>query len=320
MGFALGRSFVNKTFAGASKDIARDMIEKIEKAQGSVIDGVSWMDAKTKEEAKSKLTRLVNQIGYPDNWRKYDGIKITKESYLANRYELQSFNSKYELSKIGKPLNRTDWGMSPSMVNAYYDPAMNKMVFPAGILQPPFFSESYSAAANYGGIGMIMGHEISHGYDDEGRQFNGYGAMANWWTEASLAGFSKQSSCLAKQYESYPTSGGGHVNGNLTLGEDIGDQGGLKTTYIAWKGTLKKEILDDPSKLRSEEKKFFQSFAQAWCGKDTDAFEQTRVKTDAHPPNRYRVNGALANFSEFGQAYQCKENSKMAPKEKCVVW
>lgn len=320
MGFALGRSFVNQTFAGASKDIARDMIERIEKAQGAVIEGVSWMDEKTKMEAKEKLARLVNQIGYPDNWRKYDGVQIKKGSYLSNRYELIAFNSKYELSKIGKPLNRVDWTMSPSVVNAYYEPLMNKMVFPAGILQPPFFSESYSAAANYGGIGMVMGHEISHGYDDQGRQFNGLGAMFNWWTEDSLKGFNKQASCLSKQYESYPTAGGGHVDGSLTLGEDIGDQGGLKSAYLAWKGTLKKEITDDSTALRNEEKKFFQSFAQAWCGKDTDAFEQTRVKTDPHPPNRYRVNGALSNFSEFGKAFQCKENSKMAPKNKCVVW
>lgn len=320
MGFALGRSFVNQTFAGASKDIAQDMIVRIEKAQGQVIDDVPWMDAPTKAAAKSKMARLVNQIGYPDKWRNYSGVKITKDSYLANRFQLTAFNNKYELAKIGKPLNRVDWLMNPSDVNAYYDPSMNKMVFPAGILQPPFFNKSYSAAANYGGIGMIMGHEISHGYDDQGSQFDQMGAMANWWTETSLKEFKKKASCLAKQFDGYPTVGGGHVNGNLTLGEDIGDQGGLKTAYLAWKGTLKKDTLENPEALRKEEKIFFQSFAQSWCGKYTDAFEATLVKTDAHPPVRYRVNGALSNFTEFAQAYQCKENSKMAPKEKCVVW
>ncbi len=320
LGFALGRSFVSLTFAGPSKDMARTIIENVEKLQGEVIDKLPWMDAATKKAARAKLHKLVNQIGYPDKWRNYDGVKVSKDSYLANRYELNSFNTRFDLAKIGKPLDRGDWGMPPSAVNAYYDPQMNKMVFPAGILQPPFFSQNYPPSANYAAIGMVMGHEISHGYDDEGRQFDGLGAMQDWWSKTSSAQFDKQAACLGKQYDAFSTVGGGHVNGKLTMGENIGDQGGMKTAYHAWKKTLPKTLLNDTEALRKLEQDFFLSFAQVWCSKSSDEFEKVQVNVNPHPPARYRVTGALMNLPEFAAAYQCKAGTKMAPAERCVVW
>jgi endothelin-converting enzyme/putative endopeptidase len=320
LGFALGRTFVNLTFAGSSKSKAVEMIEQVEKAVGGMIDGLTWMDDKTKRGAKEKLATLVNQVGYPDKWRSYDDVKINKRTFLANRMNMKAFNSRYELAKIGKPVDRTEWYMTPSDVNAYYDPQQNKMVFPAGILQPIFFHADYPTASNYAAMGMVMGHEISHGYDDSGRQFDKTGAMADWWTKKSAERFQAQAQCLSDQYDTFPVAGGGHVIGKLTLGEDIGDQAGLKASFLAWKSTLPKEVLENAKVLEREERQFFLAFAQAWCDKDNDAFEQMMAKTDPHPPSRYRVNAPLMNFPEFASAYQCKAGTKMVPAKRCVVW
>jgi predicted metalloendopeptidase len=237
-----------------------------------------------------------------------------------NRYLAEEFDNRYELAKIGKPVDKTEWYMNPIAVNAYYDPQMNKIVFPAGILQPVFFHDSYSAAANYGAMGMVMGHEISHGYDDSGRQFDKSGAMADWWTSKSVTNFKVQAECLAEQFDSFPTAGGGHVNGHLTLGEDIGDQAGLKASYMAWQSILPADVVANKAELHKHQKEFFMSFAQAWCSKYKDAFEQMQVKTNEHPPSRYRVNSPLMNFPIFAEAYECKAGSKMVPQKRCIVW
>ncbi len=320
MGFALGRAYVDLKFVGESKVVARDMMEKIEAEQAKLLESLPWMDSVTKVAAQQKLKNLINQVGYPDRWRNYDNLKTDRNSYLANRYEGLVFNNRYELAKIGTALDRTDWGMSPSQVNAYNDSSQGKMVFPAGILQPPFFHSTYTQSANFAGIGMVMGHELSHSFDDEGRQFDANGAMADWWSAKSAEEFKKRAQCLSDQYDSYPAEGGGHVNGKLTLGEDIGDQGGLKLSYFAWKNTVPKEVAANEEAFRKEQKNFFLSFAQSWCGKSSEAFEQILIKTNPHPPMRYRVIGAASNLPAFAQAFQCKPGSKMAPTQRCEVW
>jgi putative endopeptidase len=320
MGFALSRSYVKMKFAGESKDIARKMIIDVEKQMGRIVDDVPWMDQATRTEAHAKLDKLVNHVGYPNKWRSYDGLKVVRKSYLANRFASNEFTMRYNLDKIGKPVDPNDWLMVPSMVNAYYDPQLDKMVFPAGILQPPFFHKDYANASNYGGIGMVMGHEISHGFDDEGRQYDSTGAMRDWWTEKASSEFNKRAQCLVGQYNEFKTPAGDAINGQLTLGENIGDQGGIKTSFYAWQATLSQADRENAETLSAEEKKFFLSFAQSWCGKQTDQFLQTMVKSNPHAPGRFRVIGALMNFPEFAKTYQCKEGAKMAPKNRCVVW
>lgn len=320
MGFAMSRSYVKLKFAGESKEVARKMIVDVEKEMGRIIDEVSWMDKPTRKEAHAKLDKLVNHVGYPDKWRSYDNLKVVRNSYLANRLASSEFNTRYNLDKIGKPVDPNDWLMVPSMVNAYYDAQLDKMVFPAGILQPPFFHKDYTNAANYGAIGMVMGHEISHGFDDEGRQFDSSGSMRDWWTEKASKEFNQRAQCLVKQYDEFKTPAGDPINGQLTLGENIGDQGGIKTSYFAWLNTLSKAERENAETLRDGEKKFFLSFAQSWCGKHTDQYLQTMVKSNPHAPGRFRVIGALMNFPEFAKTYQCKEGAKMAPKNRCVVW
>lgn len=194
------------------------------------------------------------------------------------------------------------------------------MTFLAGILQPPFFDPKANMMANYAGIGMVIGHEITHAFDDQGRQYDANGSLRDWWSEKTEAEFKKKGECLAKQFDQYPTAGGGHVNGKLVLGEAIGDQGGLKLAFNAWIKTLPEKTQSDKESLKIEKQKFFLSYAQAWCGKDTDAFEQLRVNRDPHPPNRYRVNSTLVNFPAFAETYSCSSNAKMAPTNKCIVW
>jgi len=299
------------------------MIEQIEKTESAIIDQTPWMDTKTKQEAQTKLTNLVNHIGYPSVWRNYDSLVIDRNSYLANRFAAARFAAHYNLDKIDKPLNRNDWDIPPSTVNAYYEPQMDKMVFPAGIMQPPFFSATYDQAANFGGIGMVVGHEMSHGFDDQGRHYDHTGAMRDWWSANSAIEFEKRAACLARQYDTYEIAGGGHVNGNLTLGEVIGDQGGLKVAYNAWFFSLPAAVKNDPEKLRAEQKHFFLAFAQTWCSSETEAYEKMRATSDPHPPARYRVNGTLVNSPAFAEAYQCNQpgkEPKMAPKNRCSIW
>ena len=320
LGFALGRSYVKLKFAGQSKEIAKTMISNVGAELGEIIDDLPWMDRATKKAANEKLKSLANYVGFPDKWRNYDALKVERGSYLHNRMNVTAFNIRYDLDKIGKPVDVDDWDMVPSAANAYYHPLQAKMVFPAGILQPPFFHESYNAYSNYAGIGMVMGHEISHGFDDQGRQFDAKGAMRDWWTEKSSKEFNERAQCLAKQYNAFTIPTGENVNGQLTLGENIGDQGGVKIAYYAWKKTVPKSDQKNETAFRESQKRFFLAFAQSWCSKYSDAYLQTMVKTNPHAPARFRVNGPLMNFNEFATAYQCKEGSKMAPKNRCVVW
>jgi predicted metalloendopeptidase len=295
------------------------MVSHLQAEMAALLMQTPWMDGPTKNLAFKKFDKMVSQVGYPDKWRNYDGLKVGR-SYLENRLEAISFENSYEWAKIGKPVDRSDWGMTPSMVNAAFEPQINRIIFPAGILQPPFFNVKFPAYANYAAIGMVIGHEMTHAFDDSGSQFNGDGAVVNWWSEASSREFRRRAQCLAHQFDQFPTVGNGHVNGALTLGEDIGDQGGLKLAYNAWKAGWPEAWKKNEPAAREESKKFFLSFAQAWCGKDSEEFEKVRINRDPHPPNRYRVKGALMNFPDFAKTYQCKAGAPMAPKEQCSVW
>lgn len=319
MPFALGRSFIAATFKSQSKAEAERLIQNLEVEMGRLIDGAGWMDEATKAKARAKLARVVNQIGFPRQWRSYDQLKVGG-SYLQNRLEALAFENRYDLAKIGKPVDREDWFFAPSTVNAGYDAQLNRMQFPAGILQSPMFSAGFDAAANYGAIGAIMGHEISHAFDDQGSQFDADGAMVNWWSPSAQAEFARRGQCLQTQYDRFPTVDLGHVNGALTLGEDIADLGGLKLAFKSWQATLPEDVKANAETLNRERKRFFMAFAQAYCGKDTDAFEKMRVVTDPHPPNRYRVRGALMNLPEFAETFQCKAGDEMAPKQRCEIW
>lgn len=341
MGFAVGRSFVDLSYGKSGKEISKKMITDIESAFRGTLDRTKWMDEATLTEAVKKLDRIFNKVGYPDRWRSYEGLKVNRKSYLKNRYEVTTFNSRYELDKIGKPLDRGEWQMPPSMVNAYYDPSLNEMVFPAGILQDPFFDSKASSVANYAGIGMVMGHELTHGFDDEGRKFDSEGRLRDWWSPEVSKEFDKRAECVIKQYDSYEVADGLHVNGKLTAGENIADLGGIKTAYSAWQkttpgiavaaGSPETASFQAPESTPSpsftglstpfnENQKFFIHFAQTWCTKTKPEYERMKITVDPHAPPKMRVNGPLADFSEFASTFGCASGTKMNPVNRCTVW
>jgi putative endopeptidase len=332
MSFAVGRSFVDLSFGKNGKAISKKMIADIENAFRANLDQTKWMDAPTRAEAIRKLDRIFNKVGYPDHWRSYKGLKVDRKSYLKNRFSATFFNSQYELDKIGKPVDRGEWQMPPSMVNAYYDPSMNEMVFPAGILQDPFFDANASSPANYAGIGMVMGHELTHGFDDEGRKFNADGKLQDWWSPEVSKEFDKRAECVVKQYDSYEVADGLHVNGKLTAGENLADLGGIKTSYAAWQKTNEGSVsipkMEQASSAVSstnkdthnEKQQFFIHFAQTWCTKTKPEFERMKITVDPHSPPKMRVNGPLADFSEFATTFSCAAGTPMNPVNRCIVW
>jgi putative endopeptidase len=325
MPFALGRSFVAKAFSPESKAEATSMMHEIEQALHDRIETLSWMDKKTKAAAFVKLAVGKNYMGYPEKWRSYDGIKMDRDSFVNNFHSGNTFDSRYELDKIGKPVDRSEWEMPPSLVNASKSQTLNTMYFPAGILQPPNFDNKRPIEANYGGIGAVMGHELTHGYDDEGRQFDKTGSMKDWWSKKTAAEFDKRAQCLEKQFDGYVVEGDLHVNGKLTLGENIADQGGLMLAYAAWQKEAAKRAkemrkVSSEDKGFSPEQQFFISYAQLWCSKETDAFKKLMTNSNPHAIPEFRVKGTLSNNPGFAQAFNCKPGTPMAPEHQCVVW
>ncbi|MFI5289944.1 MAG: M13 family metallopeptidase, partial [Polyangia bacterium] len=307
LGFALAQPFVKETFGADGKAQSQTLVKDIEQAMQKNLGALSWMDDATRKNAFSKLHAIENKIGYPDKWRNYDKLEVSRDSYLFDMLHAAEFESHRDLNKIGKPVDRTEWDMTPPTVNAYYDPSMNEMVFPAGILQPPFFNRQAVPAVNFGAIGMVMGHELTHGFDDEGRQFDAKGNLVDWWTPAVSKEFDKRADCVVKQFDDYTVLGTVHLNGKLTLGENIADLGGIKLAYTAYRDTHKK-----PEKYGkwTDAQLFFLGTAQAWCGSRRDELARMRVLTDPHSPPEYRVNGPLSNLHEFAEAFQCKPDSK----------
>jgi putative endopeptidase len=320
LGEALGKPFVRRTFAVADRARARTMIEAIERSFDADVADLSWMDAETRARALEKAAQIANKIGFPDRWRDYGTLEIDRTSYLANLMRGAIFESRRQLDKIGHPVDRTEWLISPPTVNAYYNPSLNEIVFPAGILQPPFFMAAAPDPMNYGAIGMVMGHELTHGFDDQGRKFDGHGNLRDWWTPAVAEAFTQRAACLVRQFDAYVAVGDQHVNGKLTLGENIADQGGLKLAYAAYRGTDANATRTARIQSFTAEQQFFISFAQSWCTKRRPDLERLLANVDPHSPPRDRVNGAVANLELFAAAFSCPAGSPMAPATRCAVW
>jgi putative endopeptidase len=318
LGEALGRKFVEFTFGKEGKQRTLDMVDRLEKALGQDLEAVSWMTPATRQKALQKLAAIRNKIGYPDHWRDYSSVTIKRDDPLGNSLRADEFEFQRQLNKIGKPVDAAEWGMSPPTVNAYYDPQMNNINFPAGILQPPFYDNDMDDAVNFGGIGMVIGHELTHGFDDEGRQFDAEGNLKDWWTPEDAKEFDQREACVVGEYSKF-TVAGVNVNGKLTLGENTADNGGARVALMA----LEKELAN---KSRSEiggytpEQRFFLSFGQVWCTNSRDEAERLQVQTDPHSPARFRVNGVVQNMPEFQKAFSCKVGQPMVPANACHVW
>ena len=320
MGEALAQPFVKKTLGAEGKQTVVAMVQAIEQAMHHNLERLAWMDEPTRKAAFGKLGKIANKIAYPDRWRSYDKLEITRDGYLLNEQRSAAFEHARQLAKIGKPVDRTEWQMSPPTVNAYYDAQLNEMVFPAGILQPPFYSNAVPASTNYGAIGMVMGHELTHGFDDEGRQFDLDGNLKDWWGKSVNDEFERRAECVKKQYDSYVVLGDLHVNGKLTLGENIADLGGIKLAYQAFKAKHPSASAPPAKGELTPEQELFLGFAQGWCGKMRDEALRHLVATNPHSPPNLRVNGPLSNLPEFAEAFSCKPDAKMVKKDRCEVW
>ncbi|MBI2682333.1 MAG: M13 family metallopeptidase [Acidobacteriales bacterium] len=326
LGEALGPLYVAAAFGGDSKARMKKLVEALTVALEQDINQLDWMTPETKKKAVEKL-KLLNKdkIGYPDIFRDYSSVAVKRDDFFGNNLRTNVFETKRNNAKLGKPVDKTEWGMTPPTVNAYYNPQFAEIVFPAGILQPPFFSNMIDDAVNFGGIGAVIGHELSHGFDDSGRKFDGKGNLQDWWTETDGKQFEDRAACIVNQYGSYSpvndskTGEPARLNGKLTLGENIGDNGGLRIAYMALMNTLAgkdKKVVDGFTPAQ----RFFLGFAQVWCQNTTDAESLNRVKTDPHSPGEFRANGTIGNMEEFQKAFSCKAGDKMAPEKRCRVW
>lgn len=322
LGFALGQTYVRRHFGAEGKRRTSRMVVEIEKAMERDIAGLPWMDEATKARAREKLGKVFNKIGYPDEWRDYGPMNVSRASYFRNVLAAQRFEVNRQLTKIGKPLDRTEWLMSPPTVNAYYNPSMNEMVFPAGILQPPFFNPAAPDAVNYGAMGMVVGHELTHGFDDEGRQYDAFGNLREWWSPAVGQEFDRRAACVVEQYSGYEPLPGAKLNGKLTLGENIADLGGLKLAFAAMQASREAKPGGEELLGFTPEQQFFLGYAQSWCFEARDEYARMLVTVDPHSPAKFRVNGPLANLPEFARAFACKEGDAMVrpAAERCEVW
>ena len=319
LGEALGQVFVEKTFGPNTKQEALQMTKGIEAAMESEIRQLPWMGEETKSRALEKLHGIVNKIGYPDKWRDYSSIKITRDDYFGNVGRATAFESHRQLAKIGKPVDRAEWQMTPPTVNAYYDPQMNDINFPAGVLQPPLFDPKVDDAPNYGDTGATIGHELTHGFDDEGRQFDAKGNLKDWWTKADAEEFQKRADCVSEQYSSYIIVDDIRINGKLTLGEDVADLGGTFLAYLAWKSATQGKNLQPIDGLTPDQR-FFIGMAQWACGDERPETKRLGAITNPHSPLEYRINGVVSNMPEFGQAFACRVGQPMVRAKPCKVW
>ena len=321
LGEALGQAYVDRTFGVEGKTRTLTMVHDIENAMQKDIEQLDWMTPQTKQRALEKLHAVVNKIGYPDKWRDYSKYEVIRGDALGNFARGAVFESHRQLDKIGKPVDRGEWGMTPPTVNAYYNPQMNDINFPAGILQPPFYDSTMDDAVNYGDAGGVIGHELTHGFDDEGRQFDAKGNLEDWWTPQDAKQFEQRVACVVDEYNGFIATDDVHVNGKLTLGENVADLGGLK---LAWMAYLAHETgLDQNPKPIDEftpEQRFFISYGQGWCENYTPEILRLIAQTNPHSPVQYRVNGVVVNLPEFRKAFSCKVGTPMAPEKTCTVW
>ena len=324
IGEALGKLYVAEHFPPAAKARSLELINNLKEALADRIKTLEWMDEPTKKAALEKLAAFQVKIGYPDKWRDYSMLRIDRGPFVLNELRAENFESKRQLNKIGKPVDRTEWGRTPPTVNAYYNPKMNEIVFPAGILQPPFFYANADDAVNYGGIGCVIGHEMTHGFDDQGRQYDKVGNLTDWWSPQSAEEFKKRADAIVQQYNEYEPLPGLHVNGQLTQGENIADVGGVKLAYAALQKALDKHPEDRDKKIDglTPEQRFFLSFAAIWRSKIRDEDQKLRLNTDPHSPAHFRVNGPLSDMPEFQKAFNVPDGAPMvrAADKRVNIW
>jgi len=319
LGEALGQEFVSRTFTPVTKQKTVLMTDQIEQAMQSEIEQLNWMSPATKEEALRKLHAIRNKIGYPDKWRDYSKLAIKPDDYFGNALRASRFEDARQWAKVGKPVDRTEWDMTPPTVNAYYNPQMNDVNFPAGVLQPPLYDPKSDDAPNYGNTGSTIGHELTHGFDDEGRQYDAQGNLKDWWTKEDAQGFEDRINCLREQFAGYTIVDDIHINSKLTSGEDVADLGGTLIAYLAWKKATEGQQLKSIDGFTPDQR-FFIGFAQWACENTREANLRLQAVTDPHSPGFARINGIVANMPEFAAAFSCKAGQPMVKAKACKVW
>jgi len=326
LGEAVGQDWVKQNFPPDAKTNMEKLVAALEKALGEDIQSLPWMSDETKKEAEAKLQAIRQKIGYPESWRDYSVLTVKRDDLVGNVERAEVFERNRNLAKLGKPVDEKEWGMTPPTVNAYYSPSQNDINFPAGILQPPFYSNSLDPAVNFGGIGVVIGHEMTHGFDDQGSKYDLKGNVRTWFTPADLKQFNEKTSCVADEYSGFEVAPGQNLNGRLTLGENTADNGGIRIAFQALQETLAK----DPSALAgytdgtkdgyTPAQRFFIGFGQVWCANQTEQSARVQAKTDPHSTGMWRTNGTVENFDAFGKAFGCKVGQPMMPASSCRVW
>ena len=322
LGEAVGQDWVKENFPPQAEQYMEQVIGALRKAFAEDIQSLPWMSDDTKRLAEAKLEALRQKIGYPDHWRDYSGLTITRTRFIADLDRAAAFQFAFRLGKVGKPVDESEWIMTPPTVNAYYSSAMNDINFPAGVLQPPFFDYTKDAAVNFGAIGMGIGHEMTHGFDDQGSKYDGQGNVKSWWTDADHTAFQKRLDCEIDEYNGFEPVPGVHLNGKLTLGENTADNGGIRIAWQALIATLalQGKSIDDKIDGYSGAQRFFIAIGQTQCQNSTEENSRVDAKTDPHSPGQFRINGALRNFDEFAKAFGCHKGQPMMPNDACRVW
>ena len=319
LGEALGKIYVERTFGAEGKARTVAMVQAIEAALGRDIAEITWMSPETKKAAEAKLRAVANKVGYPDRWRDYSALRIVKGDAYGNSQRANAFAYRLQMAKIGKPVDKTEWLMTPPTVNAYYNPLENNINFPAGILQPPFFNRAADEAVNFGAAGAVVGHELTHGFDDQGRRFDAQGNMREWWTPADGKSFEERAACIDQQYSGYTAVADVKLNGKLTLGENVADNGGMRLGWMALMELLKTKTLETADGFTPQQR-FFVGWAQMWCENKSDEIARLHAQTNPHSPGQYRTNGVVSNMPEFAAAFSCPATAKMIQQPVCRVW
>jgi putative endopeptidase len=323
LGEALGQRYVEQAFGAEGKQRMLKMVDALEKSLDQDIRNLPWMTEETKKQAKLKLDAIRNKIGYPDVWRDYSSLKIARGDLVGNFLRANEFEARRQIAKIGKPVDPNEWQMTPPTVNAYYSSAKNEIVFPAGILQSPFFDKQVDDATNFGGIGIVIGHELTHGFDDQGRKFDPQGNLRDWWTAQDGTEFEKRASCIADEYSSFVAVDDLKLNGRLTLGENTADNGGARIALVALEQMMAEGNAGPAAQTingYTPQQRFFLGFGRAWCEKRRPEFSRMLVSVDPHSPGKYRVTGVVENMPEFQKAFRCKAGQAMVRENACRVW
>ncbi|HTQ84598.1 MAG TPA: M13 family metallopeptidase [Candidatus Solibacter sp.] len=320
LGEALGQVYAQKYFPPEAKARSLALVHNLIAALRADIPTLTWMSPETQKAAIEKLEAITIKIGYPDKWRDYSRLRIDRSNYAANYLRAQEFEHARDLAKIGKPVDRGEWGITPPTVDAYYNPQLNEIVFPAGILQPPFYDPNQDDAYNYGGFGAVIGHEITHGFDDQGAQFDRFGNLKNWWKPEDLKNFKERGDCIAKQFDAYVVEGDLHMNGKLVEGESIADLGGVTLALAAYEKSIEGKPRENDANGFSAEQRFFLGFARVWQASQRPEVARLQANTDPHPLPRFRVRGPVSNMAEFAAAYGCKQGDAMVREKVCKIW